>query len=1226
FISKEDVRVYTAQKKGKGRKAVRREVEPDYEDDIIGAVDFKDGDSDAGSDSNTLADPDAEYVHIGIGSPVRSAGPPSTRASTRASGSTAFSAVTKSNASSKKLTDAEIENKWGVELTAPPQKTGEEADQADFDEDEDDADWVLQFDAQYRAKKKKLLTVGGQTFALVSNVVECEQSAPFFQQSDTYKKLERLYYACCTHARDLAYNEHRFGLLKAALEGFGRYSDAFPVKSDLPLPHTAEFLALMERVMYFGQFASPGLVQHVELMLKAIEVLGRDWQKGNVGLYERAIRLRDELGGQLIALRTVVTLFKSSSILSQDDHPARVYLDRRPFSTLRIYLLCSAVRLSPSNGIRYAVTLLHLPKDAEAEGSSVDEFDRAFEADFGEPDDDFTVPFARLRAGISVPGEYKSPGLWDIVRDVFDVFLDEVPLDHPLHDKYGAIFDMWADVFLKTIDKHRHMQGLRPVKELEDYVEPRPVRDDGEAELPSVDEPAVKAENDVGSLLVEGHGEAAQLGEVQGVVVEEGLGDGADGVGEMDQGTAVETVAWGLEIPLDLGDEDRRKLREAAVISDVTDMAKYVVENWTDQFGPFPRSSSTAKWGKHFKGCLDNYKPGSPAAVLARLIADGSTYVDGTGSTEDTGSCVGPDRDRSYAGYETDRTRLVYEGGRTVYRREGRGRSCWRSMKSHVTTAHSEETDNWYLGERTDQDNIMTRTVQLSVTCSATELSDGKRTDDVFPCRDPLRTETILSKKGNPELKAARSSNLSSALDRLIPPNRPAPSATQRRHLIYRPQLDRSFGSQGTRAQLRQFDKIHYNSEQQELRWTDRQVWAEGPDGAYIYALNTSFVPHPPSNRQVVQMRSDGRYGQADHGLTPQFFCAAFPHLSYLPKPSHPNYPPLLAVASPLAPENIETLTPFSSNPPLRRLSPSLQSEAAFAITQFTSRLEEILSTHRGLVPPTTLRHAFALLQAVGANRLHLDTPVSWQSLLRLWGTIQRNCQELAGLIEYLQHTVDLATVPLPAVDRRHHLVGTFTSDRLIAQQLQRHHVPVWYISPKLPPHPRPAQTVFGESPVLEPLLPLAFSDDTTASCPWPTLGTFARDDPKAVVARVEYDRLFSPNPESYDIQDLQTSSRDRIATEMPLQSSLPKTPKSKTRGHPYKSDGHKPAVSAPTLGIAFRKPDEVPDWSVALDRCRHLPVARITARHLYPPTHLFSQLNESTRLRFLVNWLTSPS
>ncbi|KZS93700.1 hypothetical protein SISNIDRAFT_505965 [Sistotremastrum niveocremeum HHB9708] len=626
FISKEDVRVYTAQKKGKGRKAVRREVEPDYEDDIIGAVDFKDGDSDAGSDSNTLADPDADYVHIGIGSPVRSAGPPSTRASTRASGSTAFSGVTKSNASAKRLTDAEILEQWGVEPTAPPVRAPAEVDQVDVDEEDEDVDWVLQFDAQYRANKKKYLTVGGQTFALVSNVVECEQSSQWFQQTDIYKKLERLYYACCTHARDLAYNEHRFSLLGKALEGFGRYSEAFPVKASLPLPNTAEFLALMELAIYWGQFANPGLVQHVELMQRAIEVLGRDWQKGHVGMYERAIRLRDELGSQLIALRTVVTVFKGSSILSPDDHPARVYLDRKPFSTLRIYLLCSSVRLSPSNGIRYAVTLLRLPKDAEAEGSSVDEFDKAFEADFGEPDDDFTVSFARLRAGISVPGEYKSPGLWDIVRDIFDVFLDEVPLDHPLHDKYGAIFEMWADVFLKTIDKHRRVQGLRPVNELEDYVQPRPVRDEGEAEMQFAHEPPVKAENDLGSVLGDGQVEAAQLGEDHGVSAEEAVGDSAEEGGEIDEGSAVERVAWGLEIPLYLGIEDRRKLREAAVISDVIDMAKYVVENWTDQFGPFPRSSSTAKWGKHFKGRLEEYEPGSPAAALARLIADVITH------------------------------------------------------------------------------------------------------------------------------------------------------------------------------------------------------------------------------------------------------------------------------------------------------------------------------------------------------------------------------------------------------------------------------------------------------------------------------------------------------------------------------------------------------------------------------------------------------------------------
>ncbi|KZS93701.1 hypothetical protein SISNIDRAFT_465882 [Sistotremastrum niveocremeum HHB9708] len=408
----------------------------------------------------------------------------------------------------------------------------------------------------------------------------------------------------------------------------------------------------------------------------------------------------------------------------------------------------------------------------------------------------------------------------------------------------------------------------------------------------------------------------------------------------------------------------------------------------------------------------------------------------------------------------------------------------------------------------------------------------------------------------------------------------------------------------------------------QESEINEPLVWAEWRDGLQVSSTNALYIPSPPPNHQLIQMRSDGRYGEADHGLSPQFFCAAFPHLSYLPKSTHPQYPSLRAIAGLLAPENVVSVVPSSSHTRLRLLSQTLRSDATLAITQLTSQLEGLLTANRRLILAQILRLAFALINVTRNLKLQLETPMTWPSLLRLWGTMQRHCQEIAGLVEYLQRVITPALSSVTIPDLQNELLGAFTRDPAVALQLHRHAVPVWFISAARQQNNSSSHTAIRDSLSVEPLIPLALSDDSSPLTPWQELGTFANDDPKAIIARVEYDRLFTPNPESYEIQDLQTSSRDRIATVMPQQSSLPKAPKSKTRGHPYKDGGETPSVGNPTLGIAFRKPDEVPDWSVALDRCRHLPEARVSARHTYPPTLLFSRLNETTRLRFLVNWL----
>ncbi|KZS92859.1 hypothetical protein SISNIDRAFT_486358 [Sistotremastrum niveocremeum HHB9708] len=303
------------------------------------------------------------------------------------------------------------------------------------------------------------------------------------------------------------------------------------------------------------------------------------------------------------------------------------------------------------------------------------------------------------------------------------------------------------------------------------------------------------------------------------------------------------------------------------------------------------------------------------------------------------------------------------------------------------------------------------------------------------------------------------------------------------------------------------------------LRVPDPVLWATINAALHISTPNAHFIPSPPLDSQTIQMRSDGRYGHADHGLSPQYYSSTFPHLAYLPKPTHPQYRPLLVFSNDLGPEDIETIADPARDHPLRRLRRHVRKKASEGIEVLTSQLDQLISGQRQSLSRELVRQAFATLKLGQEQKMYLDIPMPWGSLLRVWGTIERLCQEIAGFIEYGRHLIAQVNAPSAPTNCEHHLVGAFTRDASVLAQLYFHGVPVWYISTALPKLSIPASLV-DSSRNLQPLIPPSFSDEKNPFEAWADLGSFNSDDPTSILKRREYDASFTANPYSYRIQD----------------------------------------------------------------------------------------------------------
>ncbi|KZS92858.1 hypothetical protein SISNIDRAFT_466715 [Sistotremastrum niveocremeum HHB9708] len=205
-----------------------------------------------------------------------------------------------------------------------------------------------------------------------------------------------------------------------------------------------------------------------------------------------------------------------------------------------------------SNGIPYAVTLLKMPKGEKAPGAAVAEFRAAFVADFGEPEEDGTIPYQKMRSGISAPNFRRNP------------------------------------------DKYRMEHGLKSVAEVErremltaEEEEVTKIEEVTVAKIEDVDEPALTLEANVRSRERPVKGESPVLisDDEDYEMLAPAMVPPAQALvptavqAQAPEQAAYETVAWGLAIPLHLPLEIRTQLREAAEINDMMGLAQMVVNS-----------------------------------------------------------------------------------------------------------------------------------------------------------------------------------------------------------------------------------------------------------------------------------------------------------------------------------------------------------------------------------------------------------------------------------------------------------------------------------------------------------------------------------------------------------------------------------------------------------------------------------------------------------------------
>ncbi|KZT32350.1 hypothetical protein SISSUDRAFT_552080 [Sistotremastrum suecicum HHB10207 ss-3] len=295
----------------------------------------------------------------------------------------------------------------------------------------------------------------------------------------------------------------------------------------------------------------------------------------------------------------------------------------------------------------------------------------------------------------------------------------------------------------------------------------------------------------------------------------------------------------------------------------------------------------------------------------------------------------------------------------------------------------------------------------------------------------------------------------------------------------------------------------------------------------YIVSPNASFAPPSPRLNQEIQMRSDGRYGDADYTARPQFYFPEYPHLPFIPTQSHLDYAGYKIMWRGLTPEDLEPILTHS-NPSLRRLSPSTRDSLTTCMTSLLDDLDGYIASIRPLVSPPTLRHAFYLINHP-RTRLHFaKQKMPWRDLCRIWGQFQRVWLEIAGMHEYLK--VQFGRDVEPRLHPAESFLGAFTEQEDIARTLFASGVPVWRLSPHDPMHANIPSIAHHIYPALPALCPSSLGN-VGDNNPWEPLGSFLRTDPSSVARRHREDNEFMPNAQALHVQTLPTSSRSELGS-----------------------------------------------------------------------------------------------
>lgn len=268
-------------------------------------------------------------------------------------------------------------------------------------------------------------------------------------------------------------------------------------------------------------------------------------------------------------------------------------------------------------------------------------------------------------------------------------------------------------------------------------------------------------------------------------------------------------------------------------------------------------------------------------------------------------------------------------------------------------------------------------------------------------------------------------------------------------------------------------------------------------------------------------MRRDCRYGEADPTQWPQLYIKDMCHLSAMP--SRPRLPddPMSILWADFAPVDfynlIGGLLKGLGNP-----SPRFVKRYQPIHDQLISRLTMYKASpkpnQRTLVLARALEHAFGRF---------ISLPMTFQQLQFTWTDVQRLHLEVCGAIDYMLDFHPRMTGVKEPATKLAQVMGAFTYEALIAQELMRAGIPVWFVQPfekvlaanvaSITDARRPADFL-----VLEDASP-AF-DDIFLGMP---------DDPKRYVEMSAYPRQTYLLPDPFASEPRQPAaipSRDKIA------------------------------------------------------------------------------------------------
>lgn len=244
-----------------------------------------------------------------------------------------------------------------------------------------------------------------------------------------------------------------------------------------------------------------------------------------------------------------------------------------------------------------------------------------------------------------------------------------------------------------------------------------------------------------------------------------------------------------------------------------------------------------------------------------------------------------------------------------------------------------------------------------------------------------------------------------------------------------------------------------------------------------VKALNSSFVRKPLLGAVTVTVRADGRFGTEDPLNWPQPYCPTKPHLGMIPCKPEPGHPVGMLWETP-QPGDFVAINDDPQGAHFGRLTPHLMSQveaAALRLSQLVLEFCDNSGADRNIT--VELRR----LENEFKSTLELFfVPFSYRDLVLQWAHLHRTWAECWAFLRYQQGRLAAASRSINDTERApvpegfgNGVMGAFTTDPRVAQQLYMAGVLVWFLQPQhvaenLPPAvnalaPEDVQTAFTQ-------------------------------------------------------------------------------------------------------------------------------------------------------------------